>query len=95
MLTTLRKIFPIEPTETFNQGHLCNVEDIYGLVMRLIGFIQNCVLKVVSNEKEGGSRRWQMIGIGLRPRRSRFVCLIMLLLSLIFIYFRFRPSKEK
>ncbi len=40
-------------------------------------------LKVVGNEKEGGSRRWQMIGIGLRPRRSRFVCLIILLLSLI------------
>jgi hypothetical protein len=40
-------------------------------------------LKVVGNEKEGGSRRWQMIGSGLRPRRSRFVCLIILLLSLI------------
>jgi hypothetical protein len=40
-------------------------------------------LKVVGNEKEGGSRQWQMIGMGLRPRRSRFVCIIILLLSLI------------
>ncbi len=29
-------------------------------------------LKVVSNEKEGGPGRWQIIGIGLGPRRSRF-----------------------
>jgi hypothetical protein len=36
-----------------------------------------------------------MIGIGLRPRRSRFVCLIILLSSLILCIFRFRPSKAK
>ncbi len=41
-------------------------------------------LKVVGNEKEGGSRRWQ---IGLRPGRSRFVCLIILLSSLILCIF--------
>ncbi len=30
---------------------------------------KNYPLKVVGNEKEGGSGRWQMIGIGLGPRR--------------------------
>jgi hypothetical protein len=40
-------------------------------------------LKVVGDEKEGGSGRWQMTGIGLRPRRSRSVCLLILLSSLI------------
>jgi hypothetical protein len=53
----------------------------------LLKYVKNRIytvgLKVVGNEKEGGSRRWQMIGIGLKPRRSRFVCLIILLLSLI------------
>jgi hypothetical protein len=53
-------------------------------------------LKVVGNEKEGGSRRWQMIGLGLRPRRSRFVCIIILPHVVFdFMYFRFRPSKAK
>ncbi len=51
--------------------------------------------KVVGNEKEGRSGRWQMIGIGLGQRRSRFVCLWILLSSLILKYFRFRPSKAK
>ncbi len=52
-------------------------------------------LKVVGNEKEGGSRRWQMMGIGLRPRRSRFVCLTNFAVGFDFMYFRFRPSKAK
>ncbi len=51
-------------------------------------------LKVVGNEKEGGSRRWQMIGIGLRPRRSRFVCLIILLSSLILCISVSAPGKQ-
>ncbi len=51
-------------------------------------------LKVVGNEKEGWSRRWQMIGIGLRPRRSRFVCLIILLSSLILCISVSAPVKQ-
>ncbi len=52
-------------------------------------------LKVVRNEKGGGgSRRWQMIGIGLRPRRSRFVCLIILPLSLILSISVSAPGKK-
>ncbi len=51
-------------------------------------------LKVVGNEKEGGSRQWQMIGIGLRPRRSRFVCIIILLLSLILCISVSAPVKQ-
>ena len=39
-------------------------------------------LKVVGNEKEGGSGKWQIIGIGLGLRRSMFVCLLILLSSL-------------
>jgi hypothetical protein len=39
-------------------------------------------LKVVGNEKEGGSGRWQRIGIGLGPRRSIFFWLLILLSSL-------------
>ncbi len=39
-------------------------------------------LKVVGNEKEGGSGKWQMIGIGLGLRQSIFVCLLILLYSL-------------
>ncbi len=45
-------------------------------------FIAGVVKGMSVTRKRGGSRRWQMIGIGLRPRRSRFVCLI-ILLSLI------------
>jgi hypothetical protein len=52
-------------------------------------------LKVVGNEKEGGSGRWQMIGIGLRPRRSRFVCLLILAVIFDFVYFRFRQVKHR
>jgi hypothetical protein len=51
-------------------------------------------LKVVRNEKEGGSRRWQMIGIGLRPRLSRFVCLLILLSSLILYISVSAPVKQ-
>jgi hypothetical protein len=39
-------------------------------------------LKVVGNEKEGGSGRWQTIGIGLGPRRSMLFWLLVLLSSL-------------
>ena len=51
-------------------------------------------LKVVGNEKEGGSRRWQMIGIGLRLRRSRFVCLLILLSSSILCISVSAPVKQ-
>jgi hypothetical protein len=51
-------------------------------------------LKVVGNEKEGGSRQWQMIGIGLRPRRWRFVSIIILLLSLILCISVSAPVKQ-
>jgi hypothetical protein len=51
-------------------------------------------LKVVGNEKEGGSRQWQMIGICLRPRPSRFVCIIILLLSLILCISVSAPVKQ-
>jgi hypothetical protein len=59
------------------------------------GVHNSAFLKVVSNEKEGGgSRSWQMIGIGLSPRRSRFVCLIILLSSLILCIFVSFPVKQ-
>jgi hypothetical protein len=51
--------------------------------------------QVVGNEKEGGSGRWQMIGIGLGPRRSRFVFLLNFVVVFDFMYFRFRPSNAK
>ncbi len=53
-------------------------------------------LKVVGNEKEGGgSRRWQMIGIGLKTAAIE-VCLHYNFAVLFdFMYFRFRPSKAK
>ncbi len=51
-------------------------------------------LKVVGNEEEGGSRRWQMIGIGLGLRRSRFVCLLILLSSLILFISVSAPVKQ-
>ncbi len=51
-------------------------------------------LKVVGNEKEGGSGRWQMIGIGLGPRRSRFVCLLILMSSLILCIYVSAPVKQ-
>ncbi len=53
------------------------------------------MLKVVGNEKEGGSGRLQMIGIGLGPRRSRFVFLLNFVVVFDFMHFRFRPSNEK
>jgi hypothetical protein len=40
-------------------------------------------LKVVGNEKVGGSGMCQSVPIWLRPRRSRFVSLLILLASLI------------
>jgi hypothetical protein len=52
-------------------------------------------LKVVGNEKEGGSGRWQMIGIGPGPRRSRFVFLLNFVVVFDFMHFRFRPSNAK
>jgi hypothetical protein len=45
--------------------------------------LKTWTLKVLSNEKEGWSGKWQMIGIGLGLRRSSFVCLLILLPSLI------------
>jgi hypothetical protein len=56
---------------------------------------EETTLKVVGNEKEGGSGRWQMIGIGLGPRRSRFVFLLNFVVVFDFMYFRFRPSNAK
>ncbi len=38
-------------------------------------------LKVVGNEKEGGSGRWQTIGIDLEPQRWMFFWLLILLSS--------------
>jgi hypothetical protein len=60
----------------------------------LYDFDWSSYLKVVGNEKEGGSRRWQMMGIGLRPRRSRFVCLKILLSSLILCISVSAPVKK-
>jgi hypothetical protein len=43
-----------------------------------ISFLQSMVikevqcLKVVSNEKQGGSARWRLLSSGLGPRRSTF-----------------------
>jgi hypothetical protein len=51
-------------------------------------------LKVVGNEKVGGSGMCQIVPIWLGPRRSRFVSLSILPSSLI-MYFRFHPSKVK
>jgi hypothetical protein len=51
-------------------------------------------LKVICNEKEGGPGRLQTFAIGLGPWRSRFVCLLIWLSSLILIYFRFRQVKQ-
>jgi hypothetical protein len=44
-------------------------------MMETLQFSTQICLKVVGNEKEGGLGR-QMIGIGLGPRRSRFVFLL-------------------
>ncbi len=60
----------------------------------VIQMFQDQPIKVVGIEKEGGSRSWQMIGIGLRPRRSRFVCLIILLSSLILCISVSAPIKQ-
>jgi len=46
-------------------------------------------LKVVCNEKEGGPGRGQTFAIGLGAWRLRYVCLLILLSSLISMYFRF------
>ncbi len=51
-------------------------------------------LKVVGNEKEGGSGRWQMIGIGLGTRRLRFVFLLIFLSSLILCISISAPLKQ-
>ncbi len=53
-----------QPKNGRNSGHVRNSGD-YG--------IQGGVLKVVGNEKNGGSRRTQMLGNGIGPWRSRFI----------------------
>ncbi len=58
-------------------------------------YIASPNLKVVGNEKEGGSGRWQMIVIGPGPRRSRFVFLLNFVVVFDFMHFRFRPSNAK
>ncbi len=55
------------------EGHLHKGKDI----CRKAGF------KVVGNEKEGGWGMCLSVPIWLGPRRSRFVCLLVLLSSLI------------
>jgi hypothetical protein len=51
------------------------------------------VLKIVGNKKEEGSGKWQMVKIGLGPRRSRFVSLLILLSSLILCISISAPAK--
>jgi hypothetical protein len=55
-------------------------------------FFKNSYLKDVGNEKEGGSGKWQMKG--LRPRQTRFVCLLILLSSLILCISVSAPVKK-
>jgi hypothetical protein len=52
-------------------------------------------LKVVGNEKVGRSGMYQSVPIWLRPRRSRFVCLLISLLSLILRISVSAPVKQK
>ncbi len=52
-------------------------------------------LKVVGNEKVGGSRMCQTVPIWLGPRQSMFFTLINFAVVFDFMYFRFRPSKAK
>jgi hypothetical protein len=66
---------------------------VLGTTYRVAGGFLNA-LKVDGNEKEGGSRRWQMIGIGLGLRRSRFVCLLILLSSSILCISVSAPMKQ-
>ncbi len=51
-------------------------------------------LQVVGNEKKVGSGRWQIIGIGLGPRQSRFFCLLILLSSSILCISISAPVKQ-
>jgi hypothetical protein len=51
-------------------------------------------LKVVCNENQEGPGRWHTFGMGLGLWRSRFVCCLILLSSLISMYFRFRQVKH-
>jgi hypothetical protein len=51
-------------------------------------------LKVVGNEKVGGSEMCQSVPIWLGPRRSRFVCLLILLSSLILCISVSAPVKQ-
>jgi hypothetical protein len=44
-------------------------------------------LKAVCNENQGWPGRWHTFGIGLGPWRSMFFCLLILLSSLISMYF--------
>ncbi len=56
-------------------------------------FSQFRVVKgIVGNEKEGGSGRWQMIGIGLGPRR--ILLAFNFAVVFIFMYFRFRKETK-
>ncbi len=46
---------------------------IVGLLCQVLFSAIKKYLKVVGNEKNGGSRRSQMLGNGLGPWRSRFI----------------------
>jgi hypothetical protein len=86
--TELMNINPI-----LNRGvNLYFIKPLLNLIK--ISLVVPFILKVAGNEKEGGSRRWQMIGIGLRPRRSRLVCLINLLSSLILCIYVSAPVEQ-
>ncbi len=61
---------------------------------RRVHWCANC-LKVVGNEKVGGSGMCQSVPIWLGPRWSRFFCLFNFAVVFDFTYFRFRPSKAK
>ncbi len=88
-----------------NEGKILNLVNIkgksVGLVMMtctectpvlLVTFLWIGDLKVVGNEKLGGSGRWQMIDIGLGSWRSMSVFLCILAAILDLILFPFLPT---
>ncbi len=73
------------------RGDTAENRPVTNIIIRLPEQFKDLVrcLKVVDNEKIGGSGMCQSVPICLGPRRSRFVSLSILLLSLILMYFRF------
>ncbi len=69
-----------EARESVMLGREC---DCVGATVKLVSSVHTTALKVVGNEKVGGSGMCQSVPIWLRPRRSRFVSLLILLSSLI------------